>query len=172
MPSSARAVTTWIWSFGTNNPQISGSGTFTTADVEPEADTSYEITGISGTYNFGGIAYTITRLTDPGDAVFRWDGTQSSPILTAEDENIRFFISNGGDPFQAFFVNGDLGGFAPIDRTFNDLPPAVTTVGVTTSLLQPVLDPPASVPGPLPLFGAAAAFGWSRRLRRRIKLGS
>ncbi|MFM7675305.1 MAG: hypothetical protein ACKO5F_06910, partial [Synechococcus sp.] len=28
---------------------------------------------------------------------------------------------------------------------------------------------PASVPGPLPLFGAGAAFSWSRRLRRRIK---
>ena len=27
---------------------------------------------------------------------------------------------------------------------------------------------PADVPGPLPLFGAAAAFGWSRRLRKRI----
>jgi hypothetical protein len=27
---------------------------------------------------------------------------------------------------------------------------------------------PAQVPGPLPLFGAAAAFGWSRRLRKRI----
>lgn len=27
----------------------------------------------------------------------------------------------------------------------------------------------ASVPGPLPLFGIAAAFAWSRRLRRRIK---
>jgi hypothetical protein len=27
--------------------------------------------------------------------------------------------------------------------------------------------PPASVPGPLPLFGATAAFGWSRQLRRR-----
>jgi len=26
-----------------------------------------------------------------------------------------------------------------------------------------------SVPGPIPLFGAAAAFGWSRQLRRRIK---
>ena len=26
-----------------------------------------------------------------------------------------------------------------------------------------------SVPGPLPLFGAAAAFGWSRQLRRRLK---
>jgi hypothetical protein len=30
--------------------------------------------------------------------------------------------------------------------------------------------PPADVPGPLPLFGAAAAFGYSRRLRRRVSL--
>jgi hypothetical protein len=28
---------------------------------------------------------------------------------------------------------------------------------------------PSSVPGPLPLLGAGAAFGWSRRLRRRVK---
>jgi hypothetical protein len=28
--------------------------------------------------------------------------------------------------------------------------------------------PPASVPAPLPLFGASAAYGWSRRLRRRL----
>jgi hypothetical protein len=31
---------------------------------------------------------------------------------------------------------------------------------------------PAAVPGPLPLFGTAAAFGWSRRLRRRIGAAS
>lgn len=30
---------------------------------------------------------------------------------------------------------------------------------------------PSSVPGPLPLFGAAAAFGWSRRLRKRLSAG-
>jgi hypothetical protein len=29
-----------------------------------------------------------------------------------------------------------------------------------------------SAPGPLPLFGAGAAFGWSRRLRRRLAAGS
>jgi MYXO-CTERM domain-containing protein len=29
-------------------------------------------------------------------------------------------------------------------------------------------DPSSSVPGPLPLLGAGAAFGWSRRLRKRI----
>lgn len=28
---------------------------------------------------------------------------------------------------------------------------------------------PAPVPGPLPLFGAAAAFGFSRKLRKRIQ---
>ena len=27
---------------------------------------------------------------------------------------------------------------------------------------------PVATPGPLPLFGAAAPFGWSRRLRRRL----
>ena len=31
-----------------------------------------------------------------------------------------------------------------------------------------LLRTPSAVPGPLPLFGAAAAFGWSRRLRKRI----
>jgi hypothetical protein len=39
----------------------------------------------------------------------------------------------------------------------------------TATLAPP--PPPAAVPGPLPLFGAAAAFGMSRRLRRKIQLG-
>jgi hypothetical protein len=30
-------------------------------------------------------------------------------------------------------------------------------------------DHPTKVPGPLPLFGAAAAFGYSRRIRTRIQ---
>ncbi len=32
----------------------------------------------------------------------------------------------------------------------------------------PTSAPPSSVPGPLPLLGAGAAWGWSRRLRQRI----
>ena len=42
----------------------------------------------------------------------------------------------------------------------------------TSETIQVFLGPPspsgAAVPGPLPLFGAGAAFGWSRRLRKRI----
>jgi len=35
-------------------------------------------------------------------------------------------------------------------------------------VLGPFSAPATAVPGPLPLFGAAAAFGWSRKLRRRL----
>jgi len=31
---------------------------------------------------------------------------------------------------------------------------------------------PDQAPAPLPLFGAGLAFGWSRRIRRRVKRGS
>ena len=44
-----------------------------------------------------------------------------------------------------------------------------TRESIQVSLGAPaVAAPAASVPGPLPLFGVAAAFGWSRRLRKRI----
>jgi len=46
------------------------------------------------------------------------------------------------------------------------------TLDGTSETIQVVLGPPSpsgtTVPGPLPLLGAGAAFGWSRRLRKRI----
>ena len=67
--------------------------------------------------------------------------------------------------------------------TFNDTTLAglgFTTTGLigtwtldgTSEAIQVILGAPtpsgAAVPGPLPLLGAGAAFGWSRRLRKRI----
>jgi hypothetical protein len=43
-----------------------------------------------------------------------------------------------------------------------------TLNGTSESILVILGAPTAAVPGPLPLLGAGAAFGWSRRLRRRI----
>ena len=40
--------------------------------------------------------------------------------------------------------------------------------GTSETIAVVIGAPSAAVPGPLPLFGAAAAFGWSRRLRKRI----
>jgi hypothetical protein len=46
------------------------------------------------------------------------------------------------------------------------------TINGTSESIQVIIGAPtppgATVPGPLPLFGASAAFGWSRRLRKRI----
>jgi len=43
-----------------------------------------------------------------------------------------------------------------------------TNADVNYAIATPLNSAPASVPAPLPIFGAAAAFGWSRQLRKRI----
>lgn len=72
------------------------------------------------------------------------------------------FLSLGNQ--NSFFPS--LEAFSEFDNIFYsntdlDNSPANTLVFTPAS--------PAPVPGPMPLFGAGAAFGWSRRLRRRIK---
>lgn len=49
---------------------------------------------------------------------------------------------------------------------WDDLHPTTTTHALLGRSFYAAVSHP--VPGPLPVFGAAAAFGWSRRLRRRI----
>ena len=55
------------------------------------------------------------------------------------------------------------------DQNTNDQNYDLDSTSTNSLRFTPVGPPPAAVPGPLPLFGAGAAFGWSRRLRRRIK---
>jgi len=158
-PSNALAVTTWNWSFATDIDQ-SGSGTFTTADVVPTAGTTYQITGVSGTFNAGGTAFTITGLDTFAINQFRWNGTTSSSILSNQFQFIGLDIA-GGNLFSLYTV---LDGFTPIAYIFG-------TFGggnITSSSLAPYSPPSTAVPGPLPLLGAAAAFQASRRLRRRL----
>jgi hypothetical protein len=58
------------------------------------------------------------------------------------------------------------------DSVFTDATITVNVVNefVTagTVIVGTTASAPVAAPGPLPLFGAAAAFGWSRRLRRRL----
>jgi MYXO-CTERM domain-containing protein len=50
---------------------------------------------------------------------------------------------------------------------------AENTLDADTKYWYWVLDAPGTeVPGPLPLLGAGAAFGWSRRLRQRVRQAS
>ena len=60
---------------------------------------------------------------------------------------------------------GDVFGFRQ-NSSDSKLGRAVTTISNFNGPLA--ASGPASVPGPLPLLGAGAAFGWSRQLRKRI----
>jgi hypothetical protein len=163
-------VTTWNWSFAAGPGQPFGSGTFTTADVTPAANTTYEITAISGTYNVSGSSFSITGLQsyNPTNNTFRWNGSSSSPILLNPGfvSAIIFNISPSG---QVVLSMSDTGAWAPLHDLYDPIDGEPYTM--ITSSLAPVIIPPApstAAPGPLPLLGAAAAFQASRRLRRRL----
>ena len=71
------------------------------------------------------------------------------------DGGQNLFLENQGAITELSDANST---FVNVD---NDLPSSSSLIFTPASS--------ASVPGPLPLFGAGAAFGWSRRLSRRIK---
>lgn len=159
----AMAVTKWNWSFQTNVPGQSGQGTFTTNDATLTVGTTYTITDIGGSYTRNGITYAITGLSNYQGATntFQWGG-YSSPIIT--NYLGISFIADSGDNVNIYFndVSQDAAIYSGVDETVTEFigdPDGL----ITFSSLTP------AVPGPLPLFGAAAAFGVSRRLRRRVK---
>lgn len=163
IPSAAQALT-WNWSFSTNNNPVSNSasGTFTTAGVAPTPGTTYTITGISGVYSYNGTNYTITGPSTYRGAsnTFQWNGP-SSPILT-DGNGFAFNVDTLG---ATHLYTSPPGCCGAVNRQYtfwlDGFGPAPTA-----SSLEPA--PASSVPGPLPLLGAGAAFGWSRRLRRRV----
>jgi hypothetical protein len=171
-PSNALAVTTWNWSFATGPGNPYGSGTFTTADVVPAANTDYVITAISGTFYTGGNTYQITGIDNFwSPQKFRWDGTSSSPILrynSSNDNNPIGFKYRQNNEFAE--ISSDTAGWSPVSKLF-DTWASMTGTGeftILSSSLAPNSPPPTAAPGPLPLLGAAAAFQASRRLRRRL----
>ena len=159
---------TWNWSF--TGDLTSGQGTFMTAGTTAQAGITETITAITGTYTRSGTGgadgiFQITGLDNSifgGGQIFQWDGTNTSQIIS-NNSGIEF-VTDGGTVLIGF--DGAPGLFSSLNATasiFNGLDGSIFS-----STLSPVLvSSPA--PSPLPLLGAASAFGWSRQLRRRIK---
>ena len=76
------------------------------------------------------------------------------PLVTGSATNFFGWLDDSGTPFTSLVIVPDAGGSPAAFATVDDL-----VLGQAA---------PASVPGPLPLIGAATAFGFSRRLRSRI----
>ena len=165
---SAQALT-WNWSFTAD--LSSGQGTFTTAGPTPVADSIETITAITGTYTRFGNTYENGTYVINGlgsyiaTNTFKWDGSSTSPIIT--NLNGIAFNLNGTDNGVRIF-NGGITGFGAVDTISSSFSSRGLPV-IYSSSLSPV-SPTASVPGPLPILGLAAAFGFSRKLRKRIKL--
>jgi len=115
---------------------------------------------------------TLTGLTFTFDQRVRLKSFDFSSLSGTSSATLTF---SQGSKSAAFTVSGTV----PSPRTFSpaftveaNTPLTLTSSGVvsTTTISGEMringLEVEA-VPGPLPLFGAAAAFGWSRRLRRR-----
>ena len=149
---------TWNWQFAAP-PLASGSGTFTTNGTTATAGATYTISSLSGSYTYLGNTYTDLVLSGDNGAsnTFQWNGTNSSPIIS----NLGgiAFRYNSGAALSRIRVTSSIN-YMPVD---NLEPP---DYNISSSSLTPVSAP---VPGPIPVFGAAAALCWSRRLRRKIK---
>jgi len=81
-------------------------------------------------------------------------GASAQSVVTGSATNFFGWLDDSGTPFTSLVIAPGAGGFPAAFATVDDL-----VLGRAA---------PASVPGPLPLIGAATAFGFSRRLRSRI----
>ena len=80
-------------------------------------------------------------------------GASAQSVVTGSATNFFGWLDDSGTPFTSLVIEPGVGSPAAYP-TVDDL-----VLGQAA---------PASVPGPLPLMGAATAFGFSRRLRSRI----
>ena len=90
----------------------------------------------------------------------------SSPLLARHRQQVILQIGDG------------LGGMCTLggDFVYSNNPSSFTDpwdgyfTGTDLAFKANIADAPSNVPGPLPILGLAAAFGFSRKLRKRIKL--
>ena len=163
-------------------PNSTGSGA---CGIDPpggliQSATATICTGVDSDYNRyktqGPISFNGTVNIDPADSA-----TGIPTIQEGASNNQYFGIDTGYTPGTSvtstatfntktlasigFTTTGLLGTWTlqPLDGS--DPYSAFDTIQVVIGAPP---SPSTAVPGPLPLFGAAAAFGWSRRLRKRI----
>ena len=130
-------------------------------------------TSATSTFN-----YTVARAS--GTNVFdQWGASGSSSIIGSGFSSTVTATNSSPSPNPNGAINAFSTAGSPSTFTSNTISSAFTnTFQVTTNAFtqfdnsmtqQASTAPPSSVPGPLPILGAGAAFGFSRKLRSRIK---
>jgi len=128
----------------------------------------YDVTVFNGSYD-----------SNPGDfqlppiGKMPWWGSDTLAVTFAQQvyDQLSSGPAFGYGPVFAYELSGtDILGISQnlADPSSQQDETIATTAGVNYAIATPLFSAPASVPAPLPVFGAAAAFGWSRQLRKRI----
>ena len=126
----------------------------------------YDVTVVETSYTSSGVFFQLPPLGQ-----MPWWGSQSDADFFAGEvfDALGEGSTAGYGPLFAFDYNassaeviGSLQDFSAPGSFIDGTPAATATVKYAIAN--------APVPGPLPLFGAAAAFGCSRQLRRRIRI--
>jgi hypothetical protein len=139
---------------------------------------NYDVTTFTGSYDANVSKFTTTdmpwwNLGDSGTLAGQFAAAVgSSSVLTGND-------MGGGNAGGPFFAYAPAVGWSPLQTYVSQIAttgfPATrwnNTQSGTYAILAsspPAASSTASVPGPLPILGVAAAFGFSRQLRKRIK---
>jgi len=135
----------------------------------------YDVTTFTGSYNGNSSKFA----TASNGGVMPWWGDifMAREFATAVGENLGTPNSNSGNTSgptfsEGFFSDTRYGwAWCTADCAEPNPNPSNWLASDSVVYAQATLyTAPTAAPGPLPLFGAAAAFGFSRKLRKRIKL--
>lgn len=130
----------------------------------------YDVTTFTGTYNDNASKFSSTLMP--------WYGSSSIANQFAATVGGGLLYPNGGN--GPFFAWSQSSGNISIFYTYEGNPAypssgfpygqySNATIPTGANYVWAQVEAVASVPGPLPIFGAGAAFGFSRKLRKRIQ---
>jgi len=129
----------------------------------------YDVTTFNGTYN----ANTSQFATAANGGVMPWWGSSSlaTQFATQVGSNLGT-VNEGAGPFFGYEISTKNSSNVTANLLNSSSVIITVDVGKAQSFYwakASLVAQPAPVPGPLPALGAAAAFGFSRKLRKRIK---
>ena len=143
----------------------SGTGTFSGT-----AGPTFSFSGGNGTTSGTSTAFTLTpnSVTNPADvsinAPVSGSYTGLTSALSASNSTLQAYFA-GTPTIDSYYANWSIVG-APSGITASNITNATLGGQVYLRYGYTAPDP---VPGPLPILGAGAAFGFSRKLRQRIR---
>jgi len=177
---------TRIKAHGTINPSLLGTsaaGSVAVSPIHPANSSRISLNADDVRFNYAstgsnvtGRRYAITGTSNPFTGTASnagWTGTTPTndpPLFLRFGTNMDLWLPNtftGG----ATAVNQvkPLDGFFDVNLSLAQINLASPTIVFTSGSEQIILRNNPQTPGPLPLLGAAAAFGYSRKLRNRIQ---